>query len=68
MALGIKTGKRTPLKAHVSFIREESIKNHGCAMSYIFSVLVDELRKTNEEDKIDNKEKAFEVAEEYAKG
>lgn len=35
-------------------------------MSSLFSVLVNELRSTNEEEKIDNKDLAFKVAEEYA--
>ena len=34
--------------------------------SYIFSLLVDELQKINEEDKIDDKDYAFKIAEEYA--
>lgn len=66
MALGIKEGKRTPLRVHDGLILESSIKSVDGAFSYIFSVLVDELRKINEEDKIDNKQLAFQIAEEYA--
>lgn len=66
MALGIKNQKRTPLRAKHGFILETSIKGFDGAMSSIYSLLVDELRKEHEEDCIDNKELAFKVAEEYA--
>lgn len=66
MALGVKKGERTPLKTHAGFILENSIKAFPGAYSYIFSILVDELRKENNEDKIDDKSLAFHVAEEYA--
>lgn len=66
MSLGIKEGRRTPLKVKHGFILETSIKSVDGALSYIFSLLVDELRKINEEDKIDDKDYAFKIAEEYA--
>ena len=66
MALGVKQGVRTPLSTKHGFILEPSIKSVDGAMSYLFSLLVDELKKINEEDKIDDKDYAFKVAEEYA--
>lgn len=66
MALGVKQGVRTPLGTKHGFILEPSIKSVDGAMSYLFSLLVDELKKINEEDKIDDKDYAFKVAEEYA--
>lgn len=66
MALGVKEGKRTPFQGKSTFVRESAIKSMDGAMSNIFSLLVDELRKSNEEEKIDNKTYAFKVAEEYA--
>lgn len=66
MAIGIKLQKRTPLSVSHGFILESSVKSIDGAMSFIFSLLVDELRKTHEEDKIDNKDLAFKLAEEYA--
>ena len=66
MALGVKEGKRTPLSSKHGFILEASIKSFDGAMSLLFSLLVQELQGTNEEEKIDNKDYAFMVAEEYA--
>lgn len=66
MALGIHENKRTPLQTKHGFILETSIKAFEGAMSSIYSLLVDELRKTNEEDHIDDKDRAFKIAEEYA--
>ena len=53
MSLGKKEGRRTPLKVKHGFILETSIKSVDGALSYIFSLLVDELQKINEEDKIE---------------
>lgn len=66
LALGVKEGKRTPLKTQHGFILESSIKAYEGAMSCMVSLLLDELKETNEEDKIDNKDEVFICAEEYA--
>lgn len=66
MALGVRLGKRTPLKVQHGFIRETSIKGLMGAMSTIYSLLVNEVKNTSDEDKIDDKNLAFKVAEEYA--
>jgi len=66
MALGVKEKKRTPLKSQHGFILEKSIRSMDGAMSNIVSLLVDEVRKSKEEDHIDDKDYAFRVAEEYA--
>lgn len=66
MALGINVQKRTPLKSLHGFILDSAIENNADAMSMLHSLLVYELRKTNEEEKIGNKDEAYLVAQEYA--
>lgn len=66
MSIGISQNKRTPLKALHGFILDSSIVNNADAMSMLHSVLINELRKTNEEEKIGNKDEAYIVAQEYA--
>lgn len=66
MALGIRDGKRTPLKSKEGFILESSIDSVDRANSLLFSLLVDELRRINQEDKIDDTDMAYKIAEEYA--
>ena len=66
MSLGVKQGFRTPLIASHGFILERSILSNDIAMSEIYSLMVNEMRKTNEEEKIGNKDEAFIVAQEYA--
>jgi hypothetical protein len=64
MAIGLAEGRRTPLKTSHGFILETAVKPRQLSM--MNSVLVNELRKTNEEEKITDKEMLFKVAEEYA--
>lgn len=66
MAIGVKQGLRTPLLASHGFILESSILSNDIAMSEIYSVMVREMRKRNEEEKIGDKDEAFLVAQEYA--
>lgn len=66
MAIGVKQGLRTPLLASHGFILESSILSNDIAMSEIYSVMVNEMRKRNEEEKIGDKDEAFLVAQEYA--
>lgn len=64
MALGIESGKKKELDQKVGVILAQSVKPFQ--MSMIFSVLVDDLRKRNEIEKIGNQDEAFTVAQEYA--
>lgn len=64
LAIGVKENKKTPLTAFHGVIRESSINPND--MAKIYTVLVHELRKTNEEEKIGDKDLAFQVAQEYA--
>jgi len=66
MALGVKAGKQTPLSSLHGFILESSILSNAGAMSIIDSLLVDEMRKRNEEEKISDKDEAFAIAQVYA--
>lgn len=66
MAIGVKEGKRTPLTASHGFILESSFSKTVGPMSGIYSLLVQEMRKNNEEEKISDKDEAFLVAQEYA--
>lgn len=66
MGIGIKLGERTHLAVKHGFILASAVDNRPDAKAAIFSLLADFVRKTNEEDKIDNRDLAFEIAEEYA--
>ena len=65
MALGVAKGVRTPLTARKGFIREESFRNKPFE-SYAYSLAIDELRKTNEENLISNSDVVYKIIEEYA--
>ena len=64
MAIGLKERKKTPLSASHGFILESYISGNDFAK--MFTLLVDELRRTNEEEKIGDKDAAFRIAQEYA--
>ena len=66
MALGVKSGKRTPLSNSIGIIRNETLNNDHKAVSLINSVVVDEMRRISEEQKIANKDIFYDIAEEYA--
>jgi len=66
MAIGVKEGHRTPLSASHGFILDSSVLSNDGAMSQIYSLQVEELRKINEEEKIGNKDEAYTIAQEYA--
>lgn len=63
-AIGIHMGKRTPLSSKLGFIQATAIRPEQ--MSAIFSVMVDEMRKANTEDKINDRDVAFSIIQEYA--
>ena len=63
-AVGIHMGVRTPLNSKLGFIQATAIRPEQ--MSTIFSVMVDEMRKANTEDKISDRDVAFNIIQEYA--
>jgi len=66
LGLGVKAGIRTPLANSHGLILATAVENKTEAASAIYSLLVEEARKENQEDKIDDRDLAFEIAEEYA--
>lgn len=66
MSLGVNAGYRTPLNAKKGLILETALNNRPEAKAAIYSLSIEELRKMNQEDKLDDKDFAFQVAEEYA--
>ncbi len=66
LGLGIREGKRTPLKGKKGFILEGVLNKREDAYSLIYSLFIEELRKENQEDKLDDKDYAYTIAEEYA--
>lgn len=63
-AVGIRAGIRTPLNTKLGFIQATAIRPEQ--MSAIYSLMVDEMRKANTEDKINDQELAFNIIQEYA--
>lgn len=63
-AVGIHMGIRTPLNTKLGFIQATAIRPEQ--MSAIFSLMVDEMRKMNTEDKINDLDTAFNIIQEYA--
>lgn len=66
MAVGVKLKKRTPLTVIHGFILESAFIKNPSVMSTIYSLLVNEMRMCNNEEKISDKDEAFFVAQEYA--
>lgn len=66
LALGVNKGERTPSKAKQGFILESVAKGKDSLMSYIYSVAVDELRKSGQENQITDTNVVYGIAEEYA--
>ena len=66
LGVGISAGERTPLKVKKGFILEGVLNKREEAYSLIYSLFIEELRKENQEDKLDDKDYAYTIAEEYA--
>ena len=62
-AVGIHKGIRTPLNSKLGFIQATAIRPEQ--MSAIFSIMVDEMRKANTEEKIGDRDTAFSIIQEY---
>lgn len=65
-ALGVNAGIRTKSKSKEGLVLESAAKGKDSVMSYIYSVAIDELRKTDEEDRIRDTDLVYGIAEEYA--
>lgn len=65
-ALGVNARKRKKTKAKEGLVLESAAKGKDLAMSFIYSVAIDELRKTDEENKISDTDLVYGIAEEYA--
>lgn len=66
LALGVNKGERTSSKGKHGFILESVAKGKDSLMSYIYSVAVDELRKSGQENQITDTNVVYGIAEEYA--
>lgn len=66
LALGVNKGERTPSKAKLGFVLENVAKGKDSLMSFIYSVAVDELRKSGQENQITDTNVVYSIAEEYA--
>lgn len=66
LALGIDKGYRTKSKSKEGLILESAARGKDLCMSFIYSIAIDELRKTNEENKISETDVVYTIAEEYA--
>ena len=64
-ALGVNAGLRTPSKGSEGFILEHVAKGRRSTMPNILSVAIEELRKTNEENKVVDDDLVYQIAEEY---
>lgn len=65
-ALGVNAGKRKKTKAKEGLVLESAAKGKDSAMSFIYSAAIDELRKTDEENKISDTDLVYGIVEEYA--
>lgn len=66
LALGVNKGERTSSKAKQGFVLENVAKGKDSLMSFIYSVAVDELRKSGQENQITDTNVVYGIAEEYA--
>ena len=66
LGLGVKAGVRTPISTKHGLILATTVENNAEAMAAIFSLWIQEAIMTNQEDKLDDRDLAFQLAEEYA--
>ena len=66
MTLGIKEGERTPSVAKEGVVQATSFRNQDLAMSLVYSLAIQELRKAGKENEINDEDTVFRIAEEYA--
>lgn len=66
LGLGIKAGVRTPIKTRLGFVQATAVEKNTEAIASIYSLWIQEAIRTNQEDKLDDRDSAFLFAEEYA--
>ena len=66
MALGIREGERTPSTAKEGVVQATSFRNQDLAMSLVYSLAIQELRRAGRENEINDEDTVFKIAEEYA--
>lgn len=66
MTLGIREGERTPSVAKEGVVQATSFRNQDLAMSLVYSLAIQELRKAGKENEINDEDTVFRIAEEYA--
>ena len=66
MALGIREGVRTPSVTKEGVVQETAFRNQDMAMSLVYSLAIQELRKAGRENEINDEDTVYRIAEEYA--
>lgn len=66
LALGVNDGHRTPSQHGVGLILESVVRGKEFAMSFIYSIALQELLKEGRERDISDKDIVYGIAEEYA--
>ncbi len=66
LALGVDAGVRTPSQHGVGLILESVVRGKEFAMSFIYSIALQELIKEGRERDINDKDIVYGIAEEYA--
>lgn len=66
IALGVNEGYQTSSNSRQGFILESAVRTKPNFMSFIYSIALNELRKSNQENKINDKDIVFGIAEGYA--
>lgn len=66
LSLGVNKGVRTPSKVREGMILNQSFYNTDLAKAFVYSVALQEFRKEHREGDIEDEDKVFLVAEEYA--
>lgn len=66
LALGVNEGYRTPSQHGVGLILESVVRGKEFAMSFIYSIALQELLKNGREKDINDKDIVYGIAEEYA--
>ena len=63
-AVGIHMGIKTPFNSKLGFVQASAVRPEQ--MSAIYSLMVDEMRNANSEEKISDRDVAFNIIQEYA--
>ena len=66
LALGVNEGYRTPIKHKEGLILESAARGKDLALSFIYSVALQELLKKGDDKKITDTDVVYEIADSYA--